>query len=749
MNECEQPNMKIDDRPRQDAAAAIAHVKKDSTGSWQIHSLEEHLRGVADLASDFAAPFGNTDWAYLAGLWHDLGKYSHEFQSYIRTASGYDESAHLETRKGRVDHSTAGAIHSLEMLGGKGRALAYIIAGHHAGLGDWDNADTGRKQLSQRMLQSDLLMKAKGMAPDSVLTQDQPNSRPPRGASPALWIRMLFSCLVDADFLDTEAFMSPQRAKGRSRYPALADLFPLLESSIENLALSASPSSVNEIRKQVLAQCLDAAELSPGLFSLTVPTGGGKTLSSMAFALKHAIKFNKRRIVYVIPYTSIIEQTSEILREIFGDCVLEHHSNFDPDRETVTSRLACENWDAPVVVTTNVQFFESLFTARTSRARKLHRLADSVAILDEAQLIPCEFFHPIRLALEELSKAYGMSILFSTATQPALGYEYGSFKGLSNVREIVPDVDYLYRRLRRVQIIVPKDLNAPTDPSKLAQTLSKQSKVLCVVNRRDECRELARSMPEGTIHLSGYMCGSHRSNVIREIKKALSSDETVRVVSTQLVEAGVDLDFPVVFRAISGLDSIAQAAGRCNREGKERLGSVYLFTPWKPVPKGHLRHMEAAARETFRQGHNDLLSPQATKEYFQHLYWIKGKDLDKHGIERELNAGSDLSINFRSASEKFRLIDDSHQRSIFVLYEEGRELIELLRRRGPDRWLLRKLQRFSVTVPARIFQDLLNDGDINEVHEGYFAQATEGLYHPTLGFLGERLDLTDPDFLIV
>jgi len=736
----------------------IAHVKQNRSEEWTVHKLSDHLHGVAKLAAEFAAPFGNDDWAYLAGLWHDLGKYSQEFQSYIKSASGYEPDAHLGDQRGKVDHSTAGAIHAIESFRSgrdRGRVLAYMIAGHHAGLADWENADAGRSQLSQRIQQKQLLDRVVAMTPpESILDQPEPTSKPPMGSScPALWIRLLFSCLVDADCLDTELFMNPERQAQRALYPELNELVTTFDSYIENLCTRARRTRVNEIRSEILDWCLNAAEKPPGIYSLTAPTGGGKTLSTVAFALRHAIKHKKRRIVYVIPYTSIVEQTANVLREIFGnDCVLEHHSNFDPEVETVQSRLACENWDAPIIVTTNVQFFESLFAARTSRVRKLHRLVNSVVILDEAQLLPPDFLKPIIQVLNELSKSYQVTVLLSTATQPALqnNEKNADFKGLEQVTEIIPDPATLFQQLKRITVILPKELDQQIEPQQLAESLSEHDKVLCIVNRRDECRELHALMPPGTVHLSGFMCGKHKSDVIDRIKRLLKEEGVMRVVSTQLVEAGVDLDFPVVYRAFTGIDSIAQASGRCNREGLAENGHVHVFIPWKPAPRGHLSHMEAACREVLRLKPNEILCPETFNLYFQHLYWMKGKGLDKFDILGHLKpADQSLSIRFREAALKFKIIDEASQRTVLVRYGEGTQLIETLRRAGPERELLRKLQRFSVSIPNYIFKDLVAKGDINEVREGFFAQSYDGLYHPETGFLGDQTGFTDPDSLII
>lgn len=738
----------------------IAHVRQLQDGTWVVHPLKEHLQSVGALAAEFASCFGNEDWAYLAGLWHDLGKYSREFQSYIKSASGYLSDAHIEGGKGKVDHSTAGAIHAIEQMGDRGRIIAFPIAGHHAGLGDWQNPDLALGQVSVRVRKRELLDRVKyAKPPDDIITASLPTSKPPAALSSdslALWIRMLFSCLVDADFLDTEAFMDQNRSEARAGYPSVVSLKALFDSYLSKLAMDSLDTEVNRQRNQIREWCVAAAGRAPGIFRLTVPTGGGKTLSSMAFALDHAVMFRKRRIVYVIPYTSIVEQTADILRTVFGDeSVIEHHSNFDPEQETVRSRLACENWDAPIIVTTSVQFFESLFAARTSKARKLHRIVDSVVILDEAQMIPTDYLQPILDVLNDLSAAFGVSIVLSTATQPGIqdsAVDSSPFRGLKNVTEIIPNPAELYKRFERVKVSMPESFSQPASPDTLAQELLEHERVLCILNRKDECRELFALMPTGTYHLSGYMCGQHRSEVICKIKAQLKSGETpLRVVSTQLVEAGVDFDFPVVFRAFCGLDSIAQAAGRCNREGLLHQGLVRVFISWKKTPRGHLSHMEAALREVVNViDRESIFEPVSFDYYFKHLYWIKGsRGLDRHNICAELCPSTPLSINFKTAAKNFNIIDDNQQKTIFVRFGDGPQYIDLLRKNGPERWLLRKLQRFSISIPIYIFQQLIQSGELEELHPGLFCQAFDGLYHPQTGFLGSRTDLVDPDYLII
>jgi len=725
----------------------LAHVRQDKSGEWHEHLLDEHSHGVANLAGEFATHFNSADWASLAGLWHDLGKYSTEFQRYIKTVSGYDAEAHLEGVPGRVDHSTAGAIHAIRQLDKHGRILAYLIAGHHAGLPDWHASETGGKALSIRLgaEQNHLLDRIPAQAiPQEIFKQAKPTTKLRGGAEGLhLWLHMLFSCLVDADFLDTEAFMDGDKAAARSGYRDIADLTNHFDKHMAALAVNAVNTPVNVIRADILRQCRNKAALAPGLFSLTVPTGGGKTLSGMAFALQHAIQHKKQRIIYVIPYTSIIEQTAGIFREIFGDNVVEHHANLDTDKEDARSRLATENWDAPIIVTTNVQFFESLFAARTSRCRKLHNIVNSVVVLDEAQLLPPEFLQPIADVMNQLASHYGVTFVLSTATQPALGsfQSFGGkpFRGLDDVREIMDDPDALYHALQRVEVSVPSDLQTPRDWQSIADDLIKHPSVLCIVSRRDDARELHRLMTakedgKDTLHLSALMCGEHRSKVIADIKARLKRGESVRVISTQLVEAGVDVDFPVVYRALAGLDSIAQAAGRCNREGKQNgLGRVVVFVPPKPAPPGLLRQAAQISVSLLSGSESNVLGRDLAKKFFEHLY-VRAPSLDKYGIHELLTQDArDCQIQFRTVAEKFKLIDDSAYQTFLVRYGDNDALLGILEKEGPQRWLMRKLQRYSVNLPKYLFAQLEKQGDVREIWSGIYAQVGDKLYDKSLG----------------
>lgn len=718
----------------------VAHLAEDG----RIHGLEEHLCRTSQLAAGFASAFGCAEWGKLAGSWHDLGKFSFEFQRYI-----------LESGP-RTDHSTAGALHAVRRFGKPGRVIAYLIAGHHAGLPDWlDVAEPG-STLVHRLTRTELLdLLNLSKVPTCLLDQEFPTERPKPPATElaaSLWLRMLFSCLVDADFLDTEAFFDSDRPDLRGSFPPIEKLLQAFDTYMVGKRAAAADTPVNRVRSDILRQCTREASLPSGFLSLTVPTGGGKTLSSMAFALNHACAHGKRRIIYVIPYTSIIEQTADQFRSIFGDSVVEHHSNVarqNDDEETESLRLAAENWDAPVIVTTSVQFFQSLFASRTSRCRKLHNIVNSVVILDEAQLLPPDYLNPIIEALKELQRNYGVTVVFCTATQPALGPHKSSnfdFKGIPGVREIIDDPAALHEALKRTRIHKMRDLD-PISWDELAGELERHDSALCIVNRRDDARTLWEKMPKGTIHLSALQCGAHRARKIAEIKDRLRNGEPTRVISTQLVEAGVDLDFPVVYRAAAGLDSIAQAAGRCNREGLLESGDVFVFSPTSKIPAGHLRQAAGIGMRLLAEAEDDPLSTERFTAFFREFYWMRGDRLDREDIIGLLRNDSELRFSFRIAARKFQLIDETAQAPVIVRFEND-DLLAQLEHLGPERWLLRGLQRSVVNLPRYLHNRLLSEGGIREIYPGIFIQGHDSLYHPDLGFCPDKSIVYEPDELM-
>ncbi|GAB6057493.1 CRISPR-associated helicase Cas3' [Desulfonatronum parangueonense] len=717
----------------------LAHADEDG----RTHDLQAHLLDTATLAEGFADAFGCPGWGRLAGLWHDIGKSSFEFQNYLLNNGG------------RTDHSTAGAIHAVDQLGIHGRVLAYLIAGHHAGLPDWQGDAEPLSTLVRRLNKRELLERLP-VLPSAILDAQRPQDRPPRPATrlaASLWLRMLFSCLVDADFLDTEAFFDQDKAKQRGRFASMAELLERFTVFMRNLEDKAPDTPVNRKRREIAAQCMLKAEFPQGFFSLTVPTGGGKTLATMVFALRHACRHGLRRVIYVIPYTSIIEQTADLFRKIFPDSVVEHHSNVvladdaQTGREGYALQLAAENWDAPIIVTTSVQFFESLFASRTSRCRKLHNIVNSVVVLDEAQLLPTEHLSPILEALTELQQGYGVTVIFSTATQPAFDPQPAyQFKGIDQITEIIDDPPALDLALRRTSIRKFRDLE-PISWDELAAEINAHDSALCIVNRRDDARTLWEMMPPGTIHLSALMCGMHRSRVIGEIKARLSRREPTRVISTQLVEAGVDVDFPVVFRAASGLDSIAQAAGRCNREGLRERGFVYVFTPPSRIPAGYLRQAAGIGMRLLNQLQGDVLTQKDFTDFFRELYWLKGEGLDSQDILKLLGNDREMRFSFRSAAGRFKIIDDLAQAAVIVQYDNS-ELLDRLERRGPERLLMRRLQRYVVNIPRRKHLSLMEAGAIREVYPGIFIQIQSNLYHQELGLCPDRSLVYEPDELL-
>ena len=603
----------------------IAHARQDSSKNWHSHPLQKHLQKVAQLAKRFAGRYGSL-FAEYAGLSHDLGKFQEAFQKYIRNASGFEkENAHLEdvesTKLRKIPHSTAGAKYAVEHLNPFfGHLLAYLIAGHHAGLADWYDKGSLKHRLQQadNELEASLLGLAEsGLPKDFFPLSDDDLMRDffafwEDGAKLEelhIWLRFLFSCLVDADFLDTEAFMNgyadadtAQAAGLRPKFPGLDELHRRYEQYMAQLhEKSDKDSFLNQERHAILQQCFSAAETDRTLFSLTVPTGGGKTLASLGFALKYALKFGKKRIIYAIPFTSIIEQNANVFRKALGDdVVLEHHSNLEvkEDKETAKTRLATENWDAPLIVTTNVQLFESLFGAKTSRCRKIHNIADSVVILDEAQQLPRDFQKPITDMMRVLARDYGVTFVLCTATQPELGKNIDAFgrtilEGLPDVREIVADKIALSEKLRRVLIKMPLPNGETQSWQEIADEIAARPCVLAVVNTRKHAQKLFAALPSDGIKL--------------------------------------------------------------------QLGEVVVFRAEEGAPSGSLKQGQDITEEMLKAGLlDDPLSPLAFAEYFRRF---NGKgDVDKHGIATLLTAEASnenpLAIKFRTAAERFRLIDN-------------------------------------------------------------------------------------------
>lgn len=711
-----------------------AHTHPDGRDRWE--PLEVHLNEVAEMAAKFADAFGCGQLGHALGRWHDLGKASAAFQENVLGA-GLDEAeadADKARPRARVDHATAGARYAMEQLGEPfGPWIAAPIAGHHGHLPDWNTGAGLDRDLIARL-------KRKRIEPHdpAVETPLDPGEGPDFGSlrfpdshiapelaghTTAFLTRMLFSCLVDADRLCTERFCNPD---GFARRPTTPDLEPEAMSAALDTAMGTllkgradDPSPVDEARAGVLAACREAAEKPAGWFTLEVPTGGGKTLASLRFALDHARRTGQRRIVCALPFTSIIEQTAARYREVFADLaeargepiVLEHHSSLDPGDVSMAAQLATENWAAPLVVTTNVQLFESLFASRGTACRKLHRLANSILILDEAQAIPPGLLRPVLAALGELVRNYGCTVVLCTATQPAILRHENFCIGVPerDITRIVAEPERLFAAMKRVEVTPVGHL---ADEA-LADRLIAEPSALCIVNARRHAAALLRLVQErrpDAMHLSASMCPAHRSEKIGEMKNRLSSGVPCLVISTSVVEAGVDIDFPCVYRALAGFDSLAQAAGRANREGRlPGPGRVFVFETDHAPPPGVRSGLETA--RGLLPHHRDPLTPDAIRAYFQQHFWKAsgpGKTRwDAHdvmpcfgGFLREQREGLDAHRhNFRKAASAFRWIDSATTPVVVPWGKTGKRIVAALTEATEPRFdLLRDAQRHTVAI---------------------------------------------------
>lgn len=733
----------------------ISHIRKDTSGKIiAIQSNEEHCCNVAKLAQTFADEFGMGDFGYVMGILHDKGKEKHEFQEYIQDVNGIP--GHKQwTQEGKA-HAYVGGLIAKESYPYLYPILSYPIVGHHSGLDDYFPSEglSGLKNKISLKLPSEILK-------DKIETKlDIPQFL--SGLSPSEYshiIRMLFSCLKDADCLDTERFMNYKSYCSRTQNKTpLAELLPLLEDYLTNLSKTAKTSDVNKTRKLIQEYCRDKSVRKKGFYGLTVPTGGGKTLSSLLWAMLHAKEHNLKRIIIAIPYTSIIVQTARILKSIFGEeNVLEYHCNFDieqikDEEQMERMTLAMDNWDFPIIVTTNVQLFESMFSSKCSDCRKLHNIVNSVIILDEVQTLPIPFLNPIVNALKTYQSLFGISILFTTASQPIL---CGKHKSLANYTldgidfnewdEIVPDSELLHDKLRRVELAFDEYVSSYDE---IAERITKHKVVLCIVNSKKDAREIYNRLPhEGiTIHLSRWMYSEHIAASIEIIRIALKNKyPVVRVVSTQLVEAGVDFDFPVVFRQEAGLDSILQAAGRCNREGKQKMGTTYVFRLESLMVKGHLAKTINAFRMC-KDSVEDWFSPEAMKKYFKNLYL--NSNFDEKQIEKQSkyskNEGT-LVVNFDTMHRLFKLINDKDVK-IVILMPDILPLIDEVKGKGfISHTDIKQLSRYSVGVSKIDFEILRSEGLIKEImpNSNLYVTTSTSQYNTNIGLLFENVELQE------
>lgn len=731
-----------------------------SQKEWQL--LKIHLEDVAYLTEKQAAKFGAGKIGKIIGLAHDLGKYSREFQK------------RLDGTAGKVDHSTAGAQEVNRRFGnGLGHCLAFTIAGHHGGLPDGNKGAPGN--LPERLDKEDIPdyrafieeVSIPEISPNDLTELPKPKDRKMACFSLSFFIRMLYSCLVDADYLDTECFMNPEKAINRPDKVSMEKLLLRLEKRLAEVAERGrqNPSIINDARQKILAQCLKKAEKKPDLFTLTVPTGGGKTYSSLAFGLKHAAKYHKDRLIYVIPYTSIIEQNAQVFREALEDpvlqdkVILEHHSNFeypegsfdDWDKNEKTHRLASENWDMPVVVTTAVQFFESLYTNRGSRCRKLHNMVNSVIILDEAQMLPLEYMKPCLWALAELVLNYGTTVVLCTATQPAIN---SLLPAHLQPIEIVENPKELQRLFKRVTVRYGDVL---TD-EELSLAMTEFSQVLTIVNTRRHARllfdKLLTKTQEGVYHLSARMCPAHRKKVLAEIRQALRDNLPCRVVSTQLIEAGVDVDFPYVYRAAAGIDSIAQAAGRCNREGKRPDGLVTVFDPEKHgMPsRGRFAAVAALTRSTARRiqkFEGNLLSLEAIHDYFEQLMNLERDNLDAQQILNKIEEGKyDMAFPFAAIAKDFNIIDSDTVAVIVPWDDNAKKLMQQAEIGILTLGVARRLQPYTVQVYQYELDAFQREGAVRKVGDYLYFVDDYNYYDDRFGLKDAKEVKAPKDVLI-
>ncbi|WP_303815665.1 CRISPR-associated helicase Cas3' [Selenomonas ruminantium] len=674
--------------------------------------LIEHLRGVGDMAGSFAAAFGEEAAGRMVGVYHDIGKYSQEFQAYLRQGGGR-----------KFDHSTAGALEIMKRKSPLSIPAAFCVAGHHSGLLNGGNAKADTEE--SRSLCGRLKKKPGKDIPNYQAYREEVGDVLDEGKSQLIprfcrdffagqfYTRMLFSCLVDADFLDTEEFMQLGE-NARGNFVSISELKERLDDYVTKKFLDEQDERyaepINQHRRKILRECIAAGEADEGssLLSLTVPTGGGKTIASLAFALHHAVHTGKKRVIYVIPYTSIIEQNAKVFQEILGDeNVIEHHCQVDYPQSAdndgaydkqLKIQLASENWDAPLIVTTNVQFFESLFANRTSKCRKLHNIAASVIIFDEAQMLPLDYLRPCLAAIHELTRHYGATAVLCTATQPSLNKIFQK-DYRREIKEICRNVTEEYKFFKRTKIEL---LSQKVALEEMADRLQEKEQVLCIVNTKKAARELFAALQgaDGCFHLSTNLCPQHRKAILAQIRQALLDGKPCRVVSTSLIEAGVDVDFPCVYREMAGLDSIIQAAGRCNREGRraKEESLVYVFA-WADKAMANsqqsMKVCRGATEYVCESQADDLGSPVAIKEYFDFLHKLDGNELDGKKIMEMM--GNEF-MPFEHVAKEFVLIE-TPTRPIFIPYDETGQKIEKQLRQGMrSRQLMRAAGKYMVNV---------------------------------------------------
>ena len=774
----------------------IAHVRQQDQCQ---QTLVSHLNEVAALSKQFANKISIGEAGELIGLLHDFGKYSTAFQTYIRTETGLLEpDADYPTgQKGKIDHSTAGAQwvwNELASWGNNGEGklcgqiLALSIASHHGGLID-NLAIDGEHLFDKRIRKADeqthlsecqqngadIVQQAQALDSKQLLiamlkrlkslgNPNEINTHFNRG----MWTRFLFSCLIDADRISSADFEYAENTAYRQRQKldwgvAVARLENHLKQLVDKPAEQLGP--IDPIRKTIANACLQRASEDQGIYTLTVPTGGGKTLASLRYALHHAQVHQLERIIYVIPYTSIIEQNAQVIRSILEHqqdefpWLLENHSNLEPETQTWHSKLAAGNWDAPIIVTTMVQFLETLFGGGTRGVRRLHQLANSVIIFDEIQTLPIRCTHLFCNALNFLNQQTKTTALLCTATQPLLDKlpEHVRHKGqlqIPDQNELMPDVTDLFEQLRRTNI---KPMLRPqgwseTELADLAMNeLREKGNCLVIVNTKAWAQKLYQLCrveldDKMVFHLSTNLCSAHRQTIFAAMRRRLKDKQPVLCISTQLIEAGVDIDFASVIRFLAGLDSIAQAAGRCNRNGRLPTASVLVVNPTQESIQQLIdikQGQEKTKRVLDELSDTDLLSPTAIQRYFQYYFFDRASEMDyplpakllgmddsvlnllssnpKNSSQRNPSPFEMLRHSFKTAAQHFKVIDAPTE-SVIVPWGDGETLItELCGLDSRDckglRHHLKQAQKYSVNVFPNDWQKLTQQQAINPIGE--------------------------------
>jgi len=807
-----------------DSGRYIAHVRKNG----EEQSVKKHLEQVAYLSSINAGKIGLPQAGEIIGLLHDFGKYSEAFQSYIGSATGIidqdaDEYVQVGELKGKIDHSTSGAQYIWEGFkskNGQSRIAAHIlglcIASHHSGLIDCmtpEGVDNISKRLNKsaeltflnevsqkaesdlierinKLLNQEDIVKELMLHLKKIATAENSQYSIKTQFQFGLMIRMLYSCLIDADRQDTADFENPRQAKPRQagNYIGWKELISRLELKLREFGQAPNKNKIDEIRSAISDACLKRAKDQTGVFTLTVPTGGGKTLASLRFALHHAEKNSLDRIFYVIPFTSIIDQNARVVREILeidkaeaGRIVLEHHSNLVPEVQNWNNKLLTENWDAPIIFTTMVQLLETLFAGGTRSARRMHQLANSVIIFDEIQTLPVRTVHLFCNAINYLTNYCRSSVVLCTATQPLLN-KVSEEKGrvsFDERNEIMPNVEKLFHDLKRVEVENKSKPNGWSS-NEIAELAAKQANetgsCLVIVNTKKNARVIYEDCLKNenipVYHLSTSMCSSHRMEKLNEIRRKLDLKEPLICISTQLIEAGVDVDFGTVVRFVAGLDSIAQAAGRCNRNGRRSIGKVFVINPTDETIDSlpDIKIGKEVTERVFREMANpnsdlpeEVINPHTMSRYFQYYFYNRAEEMsfniDNGRSDNLLNM---LSINsnavsehirinnkkpeiyfrqsFKSAADAFKALDAPTQ-GIVIPFEEGKEIIAgLFSQYAVEKQyeLLRRAQRYTVNVFPNVLKKLMEVSAIKAVPEiGVLTLSDPRYYHPEFGLSTE------------